>query len=100
MGREIIERVEKMETRILNLPEILQQANESFLLKYSIALLFDIELTKERFNSLATNQNVKPFKSKVSEVVKRKIEQEHQIIPQIHKLSSISSQNPQEPKNL
>jgi hypothetical protein len=50
-------------------------------LKYTIALLYDIDLTKGRFNDLISKKEVPPFKSKVSEIVKRKIESEYLIVP-------------------
>lgn len=49
VSKELLERIEKMESRIQILPDILQMEKETFLLKYSVALLYDIEQTKSRF---------------------------------------------------
>lgn len=44
-----------MEIRILTLPDSLKYSGENFLFKYSVALLYDIEATKSRYNKLISN---------------------------------------------
>ena len=49
LAGELFNRIEKMEGRLMKLPDVLNSQNEEFLYLYTMALIQDIENSMERY---------------------------------------------------
>ncbi len=69
LSKEVSKRIEKMEERLVDLPNILKKSNEMFLYKYTTALVGDIDLSKIRYENLIKGRSNPKFNSKVDKFI-------------------------------
>ena len=69
MSQELVNRLKQMEQRLLKLPDNLMNCGEDFLYSYTMALLEDINITKNRYMTMKNGRNPDNFVSRRYQVI-------------------------------
>lgn len=65
VSRDMMIQLQKLEKKLMKLPDILSQKNENFLYQFTLGLLTDIDATEKRYKSMKQGKKVIPFNSRV-----------------------------------